>query len=286
MKKRHIDWNKLDYLVGRSCQTEHCYIGDGLLIMTDSSERPGDGIVVGCPYHSNWGCVVRMVRGWMKLVIHMESYTVGEGMVLVVPENCIIEMEACSEDNRFQAVNFHDMPASLGFNHVCLLKVGEEDSRRTDHYMELMLQVVRQGDYERKTIEALTLALLTDINHIRNMHMAANPMHSASHHETIFAQFVSLVDKHGATERNIQFYADHIHLTPNHLGTIIRQQSGQTAAWWFNRATIQQAKVLLRYSDFTNSQIADRMKFSSPSAFSGFFKRETDLSPSEYREMG
>lgn len=281
---RQIDWEKLDYLVGLDQQTEHNYIGDGLLIVIDSDERPAVGIVEGQPYHSNWGGIIRVVQGWARFLVHMVSYRLEAGMILVTPEDSIIEMEASSDDYRFQAINFHDMPNSLGFSHACQLMPSDTDWERTERYFDLLLRVVKQTDFSHKTIKALTLALLTDLSHIRETGRMANPLDMASHRETVFSQFLSLVDTYGAQQRRIQFYADRIHLTPNHLGTIVRQQSGQTAAWWFNRATIQQAKVLLRYSDLLNYQIADRLAFPSASAFSGFFKRETGMSPAEYKE--
>jgi YesN/AraC family two-component response regulator len=47
--------------------------------------------------------------------------------------------------------------------------------------------------------------------------------------------------------RKIDFYADKLCVTPNHLGTFIKKASRLTIMQWLNRHTIQKAKVLLRY---------------------------------------
>ncbi len=54
--------------------------------------------------------------------------------------------------------------------------------------------------------------------------------------------------------------------------------------YWINRATLIQAKVLLKNKDILVSEVADRLNFPSQSAFGFFFKRETGMTPSEYQK--
>ena len=96
--------------------------------------------------------------------------------------------------------------------------------------------------------------------------------------------FLDLVAAHGATERKVAFYVEQLRLTPNHLSSVIRQQSGQTVMQWLNERTILQAKVLLKHSDLSSSDIAFRLGFTEATLFSRFFRRETDMTPKEYRE--
>ena len=52
---------------------------------------------------------------------------------------------------------------------------------------------------------------------------------------------------------------------------------------WINRATLLQATVLLKSGDLQISEIADRLNFPSQTAFGYFFKRETGMTPTQYR---
>lgn len=79
-----------------------------------------------------------------------------------------------------------------------------------------------------------------------------------------------------------EFFHDRLHLTPNRLSTLVKDYSGRTVADWVNIAIIHEAKVLLRYSDLSSYEIADRLNFSAASAFSAFFKRQTSLTPGQY----
>ncbi len=54
--------------------------------------------------------------------------------------------------------------------------------------------------------------------------------------------------------------------------------------YWINRATLIQAKALLKSNDMLVSEVADRLSFPSQSAFGSFFKRETGMSPGEYQK--
>ena len=68
------------------------------------------------------------------------------------------------------------------------------------------------------------------------------------------------------------------------MSAIIRKASGHSVMYWVNRATIQEAKLLLKTNNAMGYEIADQLHFSSASAFSKFFKRETGMTPKMYQE--
>lgn len=53
--------------------------------------------------------------------------------------------------------------------------------------------------------------------------------------------------------------------------------------YWINRAAILQAKVLLKDKEMLVYEVAERLNFPSQSAFGLFFKRETGMTPGQYR---
>lgn len=69
-----------------------------------------------------------------------------------------------------------------------------------------------------------------------------------------------------------------------HLSAVISRASGHSALYWINHAVVLRAKVLLHTSTLLTYEIADRLHFANPPAFNNFFKRETGLTPMEYRE--
>lgn len=86
--------------------------------------------------------------------------------------------------------------------------------------------------------------------------------------------------------RDVGFYAAKVCLTPKHFSTVIRQETGHTAAWWIHRQVVSEAKNLLTMRPDLNIQaIADQLGFADQATFSRYFHRETGLYPTEFRSQ-
>ena len=83
--------------------------------------------------------------------------------------------------------------------------------------------------------------------------------------------------------REVTFYADKLCVTSDYLSKVVREYDGQSAAKWIINAVITEAKILLREPDKTINQIARESNFPDQSTFGKFFKRNTGLSPLEYK---
>ena len=161
--------------------------------------------------------------------------------------------------------------------------MNDDDWQLTDEYFRLLWHTVNRQPLSHSSVRALQTALLSELRLIYNKENAERKRHPVSRQEDIFHRFTILVNEHAAREHAIAFYADRLCLTPNHLGAVIREVSGQTVMQWIHRHIIQQAKLQLKYSDLPVWQIAESLNFPNPSFFSKFFKRETGMTPAEYR---
>ena len=63
----------------------------------------------------------------------------------------------------------------------------------------------------------------------------------------------------------------------------MRQVTGRTVMDYINQMLLMEASWLLRNTDETTVQIADRLHFSSQASFCRFFTRLKGLSPKAYR---
>ena len=149
--------------------------------------------------------------------------------------------------------------------------------------LRLLWHTVKRQPLSLSSVRALQTALLSELHLIHNKENAERKRRPISRQEDIFHRFTALVNEHAAREHAIAFYADRLCLTPNHLGSVIREVSGQTVMQWIHRHIIQQAKLQLKYSDLPVWQIAESLNFPNPSFFSKFFKRETGMTPNEFR---
>lgn len=83
--------------------------------------------------------------------------------------------------------------------------------------------------------------------------------------------------------RDLDFYASRLCITPHYLSEICRKVSGRPATYWIDRFTIQEITRLLRQKELPLTAIAERMNFSSVSYFSRYVQKRIGMPPSEYR---
>ena len=84
--------------------------------------------------------------------------------------------------------------------------------------------------------------------------------------------------------REVEFYADKLFITPKYLSEICKKTSGKTASEWIQNYATTRLILLLRNNKLTFTQIADSMNFSSQSFFSRYVRKVLGVSPSVYRE--
>ena len=97
-------------------------------------------------------------------------------------------------------------------------------------------------------------------------------------------RFNFLVDMHFKTKRRVSDYAEMLFKSPktlSNLFAIYNQKSPQQII--LDRIALE-AKRLINYTDKQNQEIAYDLGFNDPAHFSRFFKKMTQMTPSEYRE--
>ena len=81
----------------------------------------------------------------------------------------------------------------------------------------------------------------------------------------------------------VKYFADKICLSPNYFGDLVKSETGKTAREHIHLKIIEMAKNALLEPDASMKQIADMLGFQYPQHFLRFFKKETGLTPKEYR---
>ena len=83
--------------------------------------------------------------------------------------------------------------------------------------------------------------------------------------------------------RDVNFYAQKLCITADYLSKLVREYDGQSALKWISNAVITEAKILLRQPDYSIYQIALELNFPDQSTFGKFFKRNTGMTPVQYK---
>lgn len=104
-----------------------------------------------------------------------------------------------------------------------------------------------------------------------------------SRHEYLFHRFMDLTAKYLPQERNINFYASKLCITPKYLSYIVKQASGKTPTILIKEKVMDEIKYRLCHTQATIKEITYALNFPNPSFFGKYFKAETGISPAAYR---
>ena len=101
--------------------------------------------------------------------------------------------------------------------------------------------------------------------------------------ETIFTDFIALIEKNFRTERRVSWYGRQLCITPKYLSECIKQVSQRTPNEWIDNYVIMELRVQIKNSRKSIKQIAMDMNFPSQSFMGKYFKEHVGMSPTEYR---
>ncbi|MBP3228996.1 MAG: helix-turn-helix transcriptional regulator [Bacteroidaceae bacterium] len=235
------------------------------------------------PYLLREGRVVLVLRGEASYSFNLVEHRFRAGDLVVFSADTLVEKQGHSPDFEFSAFNFPAPPQSGDDAPAYILLHLDETTRPVvDAHFALLWQLLKsEAEFPAGSVEGLTASLLDFVR--RHQDAAHRPQPSGSRREEQLRRFVDLVSRHAHRERNVAFYADRLCLAPHYLCTLVKQASGRTVMQWINQTCVKAVKVWLAYSDDTAAEIAHRLGFPHPASLTKFFKRETGLTPTEYR---
>ena len=101
----------------------------------------------------------------------------------------------------------------------------------------------------------------------------------------IVNEFLGLLNHYYAHRHDVAFYADKLSITPNYLNIIAKRNLGVTAKEQINIQLGLVVKMLLDTTDLTVKEIAQRLHYDDPSYLCRIFRKQTGLSPIQYRNQ-
>jgi AraC-like DNA-binding protein len=119
--------------------------------------------------------------------------------------------------------------------------------------------------------------------------IAAYSAHSAN--ERVTGLFVELLERQfpiTSTQQQLELrtaksFAGRLAIHVNHLNKVLKESTGKTTTDFIIGRIAQEAKILLKQTDWNVSEIAYSLGFEEVAHFSNFFKKQVGLSPLAFR---
>ncbi|NML40259.1 helix-turn-helix domain-containing protein [Chitinophaga sp. G-6-1-13] len=101
--------------------------------------------------------------------------------------------------------------------------------------------------------------------------------------QTITTKFRKLVKKRFKDQKQVQQYAELLHITPLYLNECVKATTGFPASHWISEEILLEARRLLYYTRLDARQIAFELGYEDAAYFSRLFKKHTSMTPLAFR---
>jgi AraC family transcriptional activator of pobA len=253
-----------------------------------------DGLIPA--YRQSQFFITLIKKGTGDQTVGHLSFPIQKNMLYVVPPNVPHSSKFSSLDCSGYMLSFdigfffeHFFPKNLIANkkiykksrHPFIILTNDQAEDLSGIFEYLLREYGQQLPNKDEMIALKVLKLLIKCD--RYFANVNTPQQADSSCELI-ESFNELIQDHFSTDRSVQFYANALHVHPNHLNFLMKKYTGMTAKQTIADHLFLESKSLLVSSSLTVKEISFKLGFTSPSSFSSFFKKMSDMSPSRYRQ--
>lgn len=242
---------------------------------------------------------IMCVRGECQLTIHLSRISIKANDLTTVLPNSFIHIHHQSHDCRLYLIgfprdllkrnsSFSSFSSTISFlsslidNPVITLK--QNIANIFTESAKTLIKINRSTDVTLNE-EFIAGILLTIFQGLSCLYSSASTLKpSFSRGEEIVKRLIQHIIRDYKSERNVTYYADLLHVSPQHLSTTVKKVAGRTITDIIASLVVTDAQAKLKSTDMSVQEIAYSLNFPDISFFGKYFKRYAGVSPKQYRE--
>lgn len=253
------------------------------------------GHIYHYPQRMNGYLFVLCLRGECDITIHLSEYKIQKNDIITILPETFVHVHRQSPDCRLYLVGFNKellnganfFNSTMNYLSVLIenpvIPLRPEIIELFKDYFMLLIKMARIEEKPNK--ELISTMLLTVLHGVGSIHQNTSvTSRTFNRGEEIVKRLVQHIIKYYTQERSVAFYADLLHISPQHLSTTVNKMTGKTVTDIIAKLVITDAEAKLKSTDLTIQEIAYSLNFPDISFFGKYFKRYTGMSPKQYRE--
>ena len=256
--------------------------------------NPSTSIAGSSPFTIDMGLILICHEGRIDVGLDMQSYHLRANDVMIMLPGQIVEQQIASPDFRgtlmiystsfFSNINFPvNFPLVIYDIQSPLLHLNDEYYSIIDKYrqtIESLCDADIRLSLKNESFKYICMSLMFAFK--EQIHLYTD--HDYDQNKVVSKRFLRILAANFKDHRELQFYADELHLSKKYFSVLIKNETGKTASDWIDEFIVLEAKKLLATTDKTIQDVSNAMNFSNQSFFGKFFKRMTGMSPKGYRK--
>ena len=252
------------------------------------------------PQVITYGAILICRKGKATVNINYKEWHLHEGAVITVFPNDVVELKVKSEASLFdvEMLKYNASllrEASLQLEQTVYSSLREDRCRQdtpvVTNIIDSMFALLKVyfNQSECTCISLLVLLQLKAFFVGFHEYLQRNPQNRPDDEvksyrvRELFNRFMMLMERDYKLSRDVNYYADLMHITSKYLTNIVRQVAGHTPKTIIDQYVILQLKMQLQRSSQSIKEIAWEYHFTDVSFFCRYFKKHTGLTPQQMR---
>lgn len=245
------------------------------------------------------GCLFLLcMRGNCTVTIHLHEFELKKNCLAMIFPGQFFSITDASSDCRFAYVGFNrklaqnPMLFTRAIKYAPLLfekPVLQLEDNAFEVFIDYFKVLIKASKLDKflhgEQAQTICVQFIMAVGNLSKENRGSESRLRYNRNEEIVKDLVKIIIDNYKTERSISFYADKMHLSPQHLSTTIKKTTGKTLTDIISSFVIRDAQAKLKSTELTIQEIAYSLNFPDISFFGKYFKRYTGMSPKQFRNM-
>lgn len=247
------------------------------------------------PLHTDLS-IIWFVEDGSEMVIDTTEYHFKKNQILCLTEFNKIEKYHIKNARQFRfnhafyCVISRDEEVSCkgtlfyGANDLPIFNLKEKDAEVLEIIWKIFLMEIQLSDETQlEMLQMQTKRLLLILNRIHKNPTKMQDLPTLQYN--LLREFSFLVETHFKKKLSVDAYAQMLNKSPKTLSNIFKKTGFLSPLQIINNRIILESKRLLCYSELQISEIGYELGYEDVQSFSRFFKKQTGISPSDFRQL-